>query len=185
MSRVLNRPSIVMGNFFKPQQLKLIERFFTIPETKVLLDEPLSGEAHVIKSMSSVRSVVVKSTDLPDLWAYEPVLSQRLMHGYHVRLHVIGDICRACRIDATSVDYRYCADALFSTFTCPDWLLAQSVRMVKAMGATFAGVDFMVSENHDWVCLEVNLAPGFTYYDEKLKKPEVLGGLVQWIETQY
>ena len=34
---------------------------------------------------------------------------------------MIGRYRSARRIDATSVDYRYCADALFSTFTCPDY----------------------------------------------------------------
>jgi hypothetical protein len=179
---VVNRPEVVMGNFFKPCQMRILAKFFHVPKTFLASYVPLNVKKMVVKSISSVRSVVGHAEDLGVTYAVEPVLVQRFYAGFHVRLHVIGEFYTAVCIYAKGVDYRYCQNAQFDFFNCPLAVVNKAKAFMKMVGAVFCGFDFIVHHRR-WICLEANMAPGFVYFDQQSKKPLVMQEVVNWVQT--
>lgn len=181
-SVVVNRPEVVMGNFFKPCQMKALSMFFHIPKTFVASYTPLSIHNMVVKSISSVRSIVGHAKDLEVTHAMEPIMIQRCYKGFHVRLHVIGDFHTAVCVFARSIDYRYCHQAQFATFQCPEAVIEKAKAFMVKVGAIFCGFDFIVHHRR-WICLEANMSPGFVYFDHQCQKPLVMKEVVHWVQT--
>ena len=183
-SIVVNRPEVVMGNFFKPLQMKMLSKFFHVPKTFVASNMSLTVKNMVVKSISSVRSIVDHAKNLEVNHALEPILVQRYYSGFHVRLHVIGDFHTAMCIYAKGVDYRYCQHAQFAAFRCPKFIVEKARAFMGQVGAVFSGFDFIVHHGR-WICLEANMAPGFTYFDHQSKKPWVMKEVVRWVEVNF
>ena len=100
-SYVINKPTVVMNNFFKPEQLCLIQQFFQVPKSYIVARRHFSLKNSVIKSISSV---VSQTKAYRSMYVPEPVLIQKKLSGYHVRIHVIQDRALACQIQAQAID---------------------------------------------------------------------------------
>jgi hypothetical protein len=155
-----------------------------VPKTFVASNVPLNVENMVVKSISSVRSIVDHAKRLGVTHAIEPILLQRCYSGFHVRLHVIGDYHTAMCVYAQRVDYRYCEYAQFAAYQCPTFIIEKAKAFTKQVGAVFSGFDFIVHHGR-WICLEANMAPGFVYFDHQSKKPWVMKEVVKWVEANF
>tara|TARA_Y200000002_G_scaffold365684_1_gene355880 strand:+ start:3462 stop:4280 length:819 start_codon:yes stop_codon:yes gene_type:complete len=183
-ANVVNRPQTVMGNFFKAAQLNVIRQFFDVPKTIVAANVSKTPRQTIVKSISSVRSIVGTGKQMGVRRISEPVIMQRRYYGVNIRLHIMDHFVYSCRINSDSVDYRYCKHARFENFSCPQWVISRAQAMRKAIGAIFVGIDFIITPSGQWVCLEVNLSPGFTYFDDKVQSSNILSGVCEWLVSQ-
>jgi glutathione synthase/RimK-type ligase-like ATP-grasp enzyme len=177
---VVNRPSSMSTNFSKTYQLQKIREFgFSVPET-IVTNDPCSAGAFwqafdrvIYKSVSSVRSIVrlLTPSDLPRLesiiWC--PTQFQQYIAGLNVRVHTVGHEVLASSIHTQAVDYRYAERDGFELelrpFQLPSDVAAQCIRLSRALGLTFAGLDLILSEGGRYYCLEVNPSPAFSFYE--------------------
>jgi hypothetical protein len=178
-SFVVNRPQAVMSNFFKPSQLPIIAQYFTVPSSRFVANDYCYAQGQVVKSISSVPSRVQL---FAGGFVYEPVLLQDKIDGYHVRVHVVGSEVVACRIDAEDIDYRCCSKAVFSPLSLGAVTHECAVALSRRLGAHLTGIDFIVRDG-EWVCLEVNTSPGFTFYDDRMGQESVLSKVVTCLKS--
>ena len=179
---VVNRGDAAASNSSKPYQLELIRRAgLAVPETLVTTDPGAAlafWERHgavVYKSVSGVRSIVRRLAPadrarLADLAAC-PTQLQRYIPGRDYRAHVVGAEVLACAIEADGADYRYADGVRVEACALPDDVAAACVAVTAALGLSVAGVDLRCTPEGEWYCLEVNGAPGFSYYEEATGQP--------------
>jgi glutathione synthase/RimK-type ligase-like ATP-grasp enzyme len=180
---VINRPADMAANGSKPYQTAWIESLgFRTPETLLTTDPTATVEfwkqhgCVIYKSLSGIRSIVSQLTPehlqrLEDITSC-PTQFQEYVPGIEYRVHVIGDKVFACRILAQADDYRYSADPV-NMLACslPDSVSAQCRKLVVEMNLAVAGIDLRCTPVGDWYCLEVNPAPGFTYFQDVTGQP--------------
>lgn len=186
---VANRPSAMQSNDSKPCQYGAILRAgLRLPDTHVggrLADlERFAsglGEAPIVKSTSGERSVAkqvpvdaIRSMVTGDLMP--PHQFQERAVGTNVRVHLVGRThAFACRAETDALDYRH-PDRSGHTLELRPMRLPEAVtdacrRLAGDLGVDFAGIDLIEpvggSENpRDWWCLEVNTAPGYSWFEE-------------------
>lgn len=183
---VLNRPSAAASNRSKPYQLGPIRTAgFAVPDTLATTspdDVRAFWAEHgtiVYKSISGVRSVVAKvgpedRARLDDVTAC-PTQFQQFIDGVDYRVHVVGDAVLACRIDSAAVDYRY-PPASGGTTAMSAVILRDDVeercrRLARTLDLSLAGIDLKLDRHGQWWCLEVNTAPGFTWFENQTGLP--------------
>jgi glutathione synthase/RimK-type ligase-like ATP-grasp enzyme len=130
----------------------------------------------IYKSVSGIRSIVSQLTAehlarLQDITSC-PTQFQEYVPGIEYRAHVIGDKVFPCQILSEANDYRYSADPV-NMLPCdlPDGVAAQCRRLAVSMNLPVAGIDLRCTPSGDWYCLEVNPAPGFTYFQDVTGQP--------------
>jgi glutathione synthase/RimK-type ligase-like ATP-grasp enzyme len=69
----------------------------------------------------------------------------------------------AHRCDSDAVDYRY-AKTTIQACQLPIQVAASCVAITKQLKLRFSGIDLIQTEK-GWVLLEVNTAPGFSYFE--------------------
>ena len=92
--------------------------------------------------------------------------------GPDVRVHVVGDLAFAERIDFTGgVDARYSPRATrqFRAVDLPDDIRGRCLDLVARSGLWIVGIDFKLDrESSEYVALEANPTPGYDVYDYRL-----------------
>lgn len=171
---IINRPAAEATNQSTLLQAGLIRSSgFRTPASLVTNDRDRAAafratHRHVIyKSMSSVRRVVKALEDadlLADRGPLGLVLFQQRIFGRQVRVHVVADRTFACLVTSEATDYRY-GPASLSAFDLPDRVAARTVSLCRTLGLVLAGIDFILTPDGDWYCLEVDPNPAFAYYD--------------------
>ena len=178
---VFNRPCHVMSNCSKPYQSRLVKDFpLCFPKSNIYANVKLNNlsENIIFKSISSVRSIVTNLSNSNTSLVTEPVLFQEKIIGDNIRVHVIGDSLVAVKIKAKNIDYRYCQDTNFSEFTLPKKIASTCVELAKFLKLYFCGIDLIKSGN-SYYFLEANPAPGYSYYENKLKSMPISNALVK------
>jgi hypothetical protein len=185
-ARVVNRSGPMGSNSSKPYQSQLIrENGFAVPETMITNDPELVRAFYarhkrlVYKSISGVRSIVeqLEESDLERLnqirWC--PTQFQAFVEGTNVRVHTVGAHVFATAIHTFATDYRYAArqgsEAVLQEFTLPDELAERCVKLAKALGLAFAGIDLKFTPQGEVYCFEVNPSPAFSYYEAHTGQP--------------
>ncbi len=186
-ARVVNRSGPMGSNSSKPYQAQLVqEQGFAVPETLVTNDPELVRDMKdrhgklVYKSVSGVRSIVqtLEDEDWPRLerirWC--PVQFQVYVEGTNVRVHVVDREVFATAVKTTATDYRYAdrefgAETELSPFELPCEVADRCIRVARALDLPFAGIDLMQTPEGDFVCLEVNPSPAFSYYQANTGQP--------------
>ncbi len=178
--RVVNRTGPMGSNSSKPYQLQLIRnQGFMIPETlitndPVLVRDFLSRHGRIIyKSISSVRSIVqtLEDKDLERLdhirWC--PVQFQEFVEGTNVRVHTVNREIFATAIITDITDYRYASregeSPDIEPINLPEELSERCIRLSRALGLPFAGIDLKITPDNKVYCFEVNPSPAFSYYE--------------------
>lgn len=177
---VINPPAAAAANTSKPYQLSLISRFgFAVPATLTTTcpqQAATFAAEHgrvVYKSVSGQRSIVneldrADADRLRDV-ANCPTQFQQLIDGNDIRAHIIGDVVHAVRITGGDTDYRYVRPGqpgpTAARTDLDQDVCTRLVTMCHSMGLSFAGVDLRENPEGQLYCLEVNPAPGFTYYE--------------------
>lgn len=185
--RVVNRARAMGSNTSKPYQLQIVRRHgFAVPETLVSNDPDLvraflAEHGRVIyKSVSGVRSVVVAlgEEDLGRLdrirWC--PVQFQAHVPGTDVRVHTVGGEVFATEVRSGAIDYRYAdrqtgRSAELRPHDLPDEVAERCVRLAKALGLDFAGIDLRLAPGGEVYCFEVNPSPAYSYYEANTGQP--------------
>ncbi|MFT3936243.1 MAG: ATP-grasp domain-containing protein [Chitinophagaceae bacterium] len=193
--RVLNPPMTMASNSSKPYQAQFIkEAGFKIPPTCITTElaamqafqqkhQPL-----IYKSVSAVRSIVkeLKEGDEPMLKkiAYLPTQFQQKLVGTNIRVHVVGDVLFATKIDAEATDYRYARyenkTAELSAHKLPAKIEAACFRVSKQLGLTLCGIDLFLTVNNEYYCFEVNPSPGYSYFQNNTGQ-DISGAIARWL----
>ncbi len=185
--RIVNRLAPMGSNGSKPYQAQLISRHgFRTPET-LITNEP--DEVHgfreqhgrvVYKSISGARSIVqdLDETSLARLELIRacPVQFQAYVPGTNVRVHTIGGLVFATRIETAATDYRYAhrhdgAAPRLEATELPDEWAQRCLDLAAALGLEFAGVDLKVTGDGEVYCFEVNPSPAYSYYETNTGQP--------------
>ena len=187
--RVVNRFREMGSNGSKPYQAQLIRRMgLRVPET-LITNDPARLEAFrrrhgrvIFKSISGIRSIVTElashdalGADREDSLRACPVQFQAFVPGFDVRVHVIGQVVVATRVDSAGTDYRYAARDGHETALRP-WeldgsLSAACVALSQSLGLAFSGIDLRITPAGEVFCFEVNPSPAYSYYEANTGQP--------------
>ncbi len=171
---VVNRPTSHSLNSYKPAHYAwLAERGMTVPDSVVSCDSSviadfLAAGPAVVKPLCGTRATtrMLDFSSLPRLALSEgPVLTQRFVKGYDVRVHVIGERVISCHFASDAVDYRSDRTAARTIIDIPEPLRCKLIELTAVQGLTFAGWDFKVDAQGRYWCLECNPMPGYSFYD--------------------
>ena len=188
---VFNRSLGMSTNNSKGYQAQLIEKAgFRIPRTLITNDDARArdfirrlweeGGEVIYKSASAVRSIV-RTVTRPDLYRIAkiricPVQFQERIQGSDYRVHTVGRELFVTRIETTGTDYRYAEreagghSQLYAAELPPE-IAQRCIRLSQNIGIAFAGIDLRKTPEGDWVCLEVNPSPAFSYYESHTGQP--------------
>jgi hypothetical protein len=182
--KVANRPHALTSNGFKINQYShIIQAGFNLPDTFTTNDvreavELMGGNpaGWILKSNSGIRSKVraVTAEDIA-LWkehqAVPPVQFQKMLKGYNVRVHVVGEEVFACSIRTAEVDYRYGQEKEFQVVGLSAEMETQCIHLTRQLGLSLSGIDLFYAEDGRWYCFEVNCSPGYSWYEEHAGLP--------------
>lgn len=185
MTPVLNSVAAMSSNASKPYQLKMISKYFSVPETLItnnpedLHDFNRRHKTIIYKSASSVRSVVKLWQQQDEMrlhtLRYCPVMFQEALHGINYRVHVVGKKIFATRITSDVVDYRYSnregGNTKMSTAKLPQKVANKCLALCSELKLPLAGVDLFFTDKKEWYCFEVNPSPGFSYFQKETGQP--------------
>jgi glutathione synthase/RimK-type ligase-like ATP-grasp enzyme len=192
---VVNRIGGGMSNNSKPYQALLLRRAgLKVPATLVTSD-PAAARAFqaehgevIYKSASGIRSIVRRlgSAQLARLALLRngPAQFQAFVPGRNVRVHTVGDVVFATRIETDAVDYRYAhldgLDVVMTPVTLPAAVKTACLRAARELDLLFAGIDLKETPDGEYICFEINPCPGFTYYERHTGQPisAALAGLL-------
>ena len=184
---IVNRSQPMSSNGSKPYQGQLIrEQGFKIPETLITNEPDLVREFHarhgriIYKSASAIRSIVqtMGEGDFARLenirWC--PTQFQAYVEGTNVRVHTVGSDVYATAIQSEATDYRYAAQQVGNSAELREVKLKpelseQCLRLSKALGLEFAGIDLKITPDQEIYCFEVNPCPAFSYYEYNAQQP--------------
>jgi glutathione synthase/RimK-type ligase-like ATP-grasp enzyme len=133
----------------------------------------------VYKSISGVRSIVESLNDGAlerlDQIRWCPTQFQAFVEGTNVRVHTVGAHVFATAIHPLATDYRYAAkqgsEVELEEFTLPDELAERCLKLARALGLAFAGIDLKLTPQGEVYCFEVNPSRAFSYYEAHTGQP--------------
>jgi hypothetical protein len=174
---IVNRPSAGRSNGSKPLHMtELAAAAFDVPDW-IVGNDPTSITAFmdtcpagaVVKATSGLRSHVrLAGDEFRERLSTgtSPAVVQRLVPGYEVRVHVVGDMVFGSRVDADAVDYRFDEQRVaYEPCAVPAELAAKCRSYASQQGLVLAGFDFRVDSSGRWWCLEMNPVPTFLPYE--------------------
>jgi glutathione synthase/RimK-type ligase-like ATP-grasp enzyme len=132
-------------------------------------------EGVVCKSCSGLRSRVSR-LDAAMLRRLDegttPVVAQASVPGHDVRVHTVGDGAFATEILSHGIDYRFdTGPRAYRATSVPAPIEDLCHRFADGEEMVIAGVDFRVSEDGEWFCLEMNPVPTFLPYEMETGQP--------------
>lgn len=176
---VINRPGSHSHNAAKPlHEIWLARRGFLVPPAVSTADPAIiatfidrCGGQAVVKSLCGMRGDAQKVTRQSfDGFVREqgPVHVQRIVEGFDVRVHLIGNVPHAEKIVANGFDYRMRdVPSRHEPFLMPSTLVQRMVAASREMNLFFTGWDFKIDVDGNFWCLEVNPMPGYDSYDRR------------------
>ena len=184
---IVNRCAPMCSNSSKPYQTQLIrEQGFRVPETLMTNRPELVREFHarhgriIYKSASAVRSIV-QTMEKKDFARIEnirwcPTQFQAFVAGTNVRVHTIGGNVYATAIESEATDYRYASQQVGNSADLREVELStelsdRCLKLSKALGLEFAGIDLKITPENEIYCFEVNPCPAFSYFEHHAEQP--------------
>jgi hypothetical protein len=183
---IINRPRAMQSNVSKPLQAQMIAAAgFRVPETLITNSEQEARafwREHgrvVFKSISGVRSIVQELNETNaarlHLLSALPVQFQAYVPGADVRVHVVGERVFAAEIASPVIDYRYAsrygASITMKAAQLPRAVGKRCVDLARMMELPLAGIDFRRRPDGEYVCLEVNPMPAYTFFEANAELP--------------
>ncbi|MFJ7941551.1 hypothetical protein ACIQYG_24180 [Peribacillus sp. NPDC096622] len=193
---IVNRPSRLSLNLSKPLQMaavakksdKNVKPIPTFLSNLHLHTLGFSSDKTIIKSASSIRSIVVNLSDrrlykdMGDLAC--PVHLQPKIQGINIRAHVCGDAVYAMHINAEEdiLDYRYETKLCMRKEELPQNIAAWCIQAARNEGLDFAGIDLIYEKttNSYWF-LEVNPTPGYHFFEQYLVDSGENAVISEWL----
>jgi hypothetical protein len=194
--RILNRPWDMISNLSKPYQSQLIAAAgFKIPPTcvtsnpdSVMKFQKKHGRL-IFKSISSVRSIVKeldtsRSKTLQRI-KYLPTQFQEKLNGENIRVHVVGDVLFATKIESPVIDYRYAGrenkECNLVPFELPKAIEKRCFMVSEKLNLPLCGIDLFRTAKDEYYCFEVNPSPGYSYYQQSTEQ-DIATAMVKWLE---
>lgn len=173
---VVNRPSAGRANASKPYQMHWLEQAgFVVPRWTATncADAAAAFTADcrhgaIYKAASGLRSRVRSVDDELTRRLHAgttPTVIQEYVPGRDVRVHTVGDRAFATEVVADGVDYRYQQGSQYSALSIEDDLARRCCEAALAEGLILAGLDFRVTDDGMWYCLEMNPVPSFLPFE--------------------
>jgi hypothetical protein len=173
---VINRSQAGRHNGSKPLHESILRDLgFSVPPSLTTCDLSeirafLRAGPAISKTICGVRAEAVEVSER-DFDEFEPpsgpVHLQRLITGYDVRVHVIGNLYVAQEIKTIAVDYRSVDEMhKLEVFELDSNFAKRLVVASKSLGLELSGWDFKVDALGRFWCLEVNPMPGYGIYDK-------------------
>jgi glutathione synthase/RimK-type ligase-like ATP-grasp enzyme len=92
-----------------------------------------------------------------------------------VRVHTVGTAVFATAIQTAATDYRHAeqqgSQAELQVLELPAALAERCVKLARALGLAFAGIDLKITPQNEVFCFEVNPSPAFSYYEANTGQP--------------
>jgi len=193
--RILNAPWAMSSNISKPYQAQLIkEAGLKIPPTCITSDAAAlrifqqNYQPLIYKSVSSVRSIVKElqsgAEKMINRIQYLPTQFQQKLNGTNIRVHVVGDVLFATKIESEVTDYRYAGrenrTATLTPFRLPKKIEKSCFQLSENLGLTLCGIDLFLTTENDYYCFEVNPSPGYSYYQNNTGQ-DISGAIARWL----
>ncbi len=194
--RVLNKSYPMLTNMSKPFQSQIIAQCgFLVPPTCItsswdaMAEFKQEYENIIFKSISSTRSIVKQLNDdfivHKEKIKFLPVQFQESLIGTNIRVHVVGDVLFATKVDSETVDYRYAnrenKTTRLSAFDLPISVQKKCFQLSKTLELPLCGIDLFLTEDNQYYCFEVNPSPGYSYYQMNTGQ-DISGAIVKWLE---
>lgn len=193
--RILNAPWSMGSNMSKPYQSQLIKNAgFKIPPTCITSDKKAlqtfqqQYKPQIYKSISSVRSIVKEFTaadeKMLDKIQYLPTQFQQKLEGTNIRVHVVGNVLFATKIEAEVTDYRYARrenkTASLSAYKLPKKIEDGCFQLSRDLNLTLCGIDLFLTSENEYYCFEVNPSPGYSYFQHNTGQ-NISGAIAKWL----
>lgn len=183
---VINRPTAMESKSSKPFQAQLIGAGgFRCPSTLVTNDPAAVlafKEKHtriIYKSISGIRSIVRELDDarIQRLARIRnlPTQFQEYIPGVDIRVHVVGPRTFAAEVKSDAIDYRYARqdglEADLRAIELPEELVARCIDLSRSLQLPLCGIDLRRTPEGEYVCLEANPMPAYSYYESSAGLP--------------
>lgn len=193
--RILNRPWDMLSNLSKPYQSQLIAAAgFLIPPTcitndpQVVMQFKKEQQQLIFKSISSVRSIVKELDDLHmkilNRIKFLPTQFQKKLQGTNIRVHIVGDVLFATKVESEIVDYRYAgrenAAVTLTPYQLPPAIEKRCFNVSRLLHLPLCGIDLFCVGRSKYYCFEVNPSPGYSYYQQSTGQ-DIAGAIVKWL----
>lgn len=132
-----------------------------------IIYKPVLGGAHTEKfnrdTLDETRLNLLKNC---------PVQFQELLEGVDLRVYGIKDKIFAAEIRANTIDFREDRQAQIVQVEIPDKIKADCFKIMELFDLKFTGIDIKYNpETNDYVFIEANPSPMFTYFENKSGHP--------------
>jgi D-alanine-D-alanine ligase-like ATP-grasp enzyme len=95
-----------------------------------------------------------------------PVVLQEYVGGSEVRVHVVGTETFGTAVSSAALDYRFDSEQNeYTAADVPPDVARMCVEAARRERLVLAGLDFRVSPDRSWWCLELNPVPTFLPYE--------------------
>lgn len=175
--KVVNKTNAGITNASKPYQMKLLREIgFQVPDwiTTNDVEEIRAFMAQhngqvIYKSCSGLRSHVklVDEAFLEEVAkGSPPVIIQQFIAGFDCRVHVVQDKLFPTKIISNGVDYRFDeGEDKYEACEVPKDIGEMCIQATHKDRLVLSGLDFKVTDQNEWFCLEMNPVPTFIPYE--------------------
>ncbi len=182
---VINRPHDHLKNTskaFQVQQLHPVSSPFMIPPSWFCYQQNCYAGYTVYKSICHRPQLAQTSAQPP--WASSPQFLQVRMQGTNVRIHTWDHNTYAMAIHSQQLDYKHPdAKRQMQAIRLPMRIHDHCLSLAKKLAVPLCGID-CIQVNKLWYLLEINTAPGFSYFDQHDPKHRLLQSIHRWCENQ-
>ena len=141
-------------------------RQFYEQNDKNIIYKPVSGGAYT-KKMTDEDFIDSKVRNLK----YCPVQLQECVDGVDVRVYAFKNNIFAAEIQSSTLDFREDKKAPIVPIELPSDIVDNCKKVLELMHLNYSGIDIRRKENGEYVFIEANPAPMFTYFEKISKYP--------------
>lgn len=143
-----------------------LEKFIESYKGELIFKPVLGGaptERLNLESLDETKLSLIKNS---------PVQFQELIEGVDIRVYGIADKIFAAEIRAATIDFREDTEAETVPIEIPDKIKQNCFKIMELLDLKFTGIDIKYnSQKDEYVFLEANPSPMFTYFEEKTGFP--------------
>ncbi|MCX5919844.1 MAG: hypothetical protein NTW61_00735 [Candidatus Melainabacteria bacterium] len=102
---------------------------------------------------------------------YSPVQFQELIEGVDIRVYGVGNQLFAAEIQANTIDFREDPQAKIIPIVLPEAIQQQCLQVMQLCDLCFTGIDIRRTPAGDYVFIEANPSPMFTFFEQQSGYP--------------
>lgn len=148
-------------------------REFYEQNNKNIIYKPVSGGAFTKKMIEEDFS----ESKVKHL-KYSPIQLQEYVDGVDVRVYAFKNDIFAAEIQSSAIDFREDKNVQITPIELPQNIIDNCKTILETMHLNYSGIDIKRKENGEFVFIEANPAPMFTYF-EKMTKYPILDTLIK------